>query len=481
MLCHGKVFSILIKMTSKSGAVISRVLVPFFLLAMIPLHAQDISTEQIYAANSPGVGMVQTVFSGTVYVNKVGIVQCRFNQLVDSVKKLDTTGTMFSAEDKLDIVVKALYNSPFRYFTRTSEYYRQQHRIVSSGTGFFIRGDGHFVTNCHIIDRDNSYIRRQFILSTFKDVTEANILSLEKSWEMTLNAEQRSLLNNAYSVIYSQVSSMIIFDLKKEIFVRFRANARLGDFTTRRLPAKVVIKGKAMPGKDVAILKVDSVDQTPTLPVSKDSMVKIGSRLLVMGYPEPVTSNAFLASETGIEPTLTTGVVSAIKRSVGGWPVIQMDAIITHGSSGSPVCDSRGEVIGLATFGSLEQKTGSLAAGFNFAIPISVVKEYLDSVKVIPQMSKASQAYNEALSYYFKGYYFRAKSAFENASSISSSYPLVNYYIEDSDKKIKAGLDKESFSQKLVFRLLALLIIAGGIYVYYRWQQQRVREKYLQN
>ena len=41
----------------------------------------------------------------------------------------------------------------------------------------------------------------------------------------------------------------------------------------------------------------------------------------------------------------------------------------------------RGEVIGLATFGSLEQNTGNLASGYNFAIPVSVMREYLDSRK----------------------------------------------------------------------------------------------------
>jgi S1-C subfamily serine protease len=123
-----------------------------------------------------------------------------------------------------------------------------------------------------------------------------------------------------------------------------------------------------MPGKDVALLKVDSVQQLPTLLLSNDGIPRIGEQVLVYGYPEPVTANAFLARENNIEPTLTTGIVSAIKKSLGGWPVIQMDAVITHGSSGSPVCNNKGEVIGLASFGSLEQKTGGLVSGFNFAI-----------------------------------------------------------------------------------------------------------------
>src|SRR5690242_18722553 len=320
-------------------------------------EAQDpvIPAEQNYAASSPGVVMVQTVFSGIVYVNKVEMNEHRFQKLVDSVKKLDTTGTMFTATEKLDIVVKALYNNPFRFFSGTREYFRQQHRIVSSGTGFFISGNGYIVTNAHIIDRDNSFIRRKFILSTYQEVTDANIRSLQSSWAMTLTDEQRNLLNDAYSLIYSQVSSMIIFDLKKEIYIQYRKSNGVPGLATIRTPARVIIKGKPMPGKDIAILKVDSVKQVPTLIFSKDTIPRIGEQVLVYGYPEPVTSNPYLAKETIIEPTLTSGVISAIKKSLHGWPVIQMDAVISHGSSGSPVCNNRGEVIGLATFGTLEQ------------------------------------------------------------------------------------------------------------------------------
>ena len=193
----------------------------------------------------------------------------RFNMLVDSIKRLDTSGTMFSAEEKLDMVVKALYNNPFRFFSATTQYFRQRHRILSSGTGFFITGDGHLVTNAHIIDRDSAFIRRKFTLSTFQEVTDANIRSLESSWEMILNDEQKNLLNNAYGVIYSQVSSMILFDLKREIYVQFRRDNNQEESLTQRMPARLIIKGNPMPGKDIAVLKVDSIAQLPTLAISQ--------------------------------------------------------------------------------------------------------------------------------------------------------------------------------------------------------------------
>ncbi|MBL7738051.1 MAG: trypsin-like peptidase domain-containing protein [Chitinophagaceae bacterium] len=427
--------------------------------------------EHNYAINAPGVAMVQTVFSATVYVNKVEISQRRFNQLVDSVQRLDMTRNLLSAEQKLDIVVKALYNNPLRYFAATTQYLSQQHRIVSNGTGFFITGDGYFVTNCHIIDRDSAFIRQKFILSTFREVADANIRSLESSWAMTLTDEQRSLLYNSYSLIYSQLSSMILFDLQKDIFIIYRADNGPNQPFKIKKPAKVVVKGKAMPGKDVAILKLDDVRDMPTLPVSRDSIIRIGEKILVYGYPEPATSNIFLAEESNTEPTLTAGVVSAIKRSIGGWPVVQMDAMISHGSSGSPVCNDRGEVIGLATFGSLEQATGGLASGYNFAIPVIVMKEFIDSAKVKSHLSRSSLLYNEGLRYFYQSYYKKALKRFEDVKKVNSNYPMLNYYITLCTQRVEAGEDRSSFLQKNFFRVISIILVIGGIYLYYGWKR----------
>ena len=433
--------------------------------------AQHMSADRNYAANSPGVAMVQTVFSATVYVNKVEINQRRFNYLVDSVKKLDTTGTMLTAEQKLDMVVKALYKNPLRFFSATTEYLSQEHRILSNGTGFFITGDGYFITNCHVIDRDSAFIRQKFIQSTFQEVTDANIASLQASWAMTLTEEQRNLLYNSYSLIYSQLSSMILFDLKKDIYVIYRAdNGKNKPFRIKK-PATLIIKGRSMPGKDVAILKLENVKNLPTLRMCPDSTVRIGERVLVFGYPEPATTNVFLDTDANSDPTLTDGIISSIKQSAGGWPVIQMDALISHGSSGSPVCNERGEVIGLATFGSLEQNTGNLVSGYNFAIPISVMNEFLDSAHVKPAISMASMLYNQGLDFFNESFYGKALKKFKEVQKINGNYPELNYYETLCEKKIDAGEDRETFMQKNFFRIMAFILVIGGIYVFYRWQK----------
>jgi serine protease Do len=434
---------------------------------------QTISTEHNYAMNSSGVVMVQAVFSATVYVNKVEMNEQRFDKLVDSVKTLDTTGNILSPGQKLDIVVKTLYKYPFRFFSASSEYFRQVHRVQSTGTGFLISSDGYVVTNCHVIDRDSAYIRSKFILSTYQEVTEANINALQSSWAMTLSDEQRNLLYNAYTQIYSQVSSMILFDLKKEIYVLYRSDSTDGKTVTEKKMAKVIRKGRPMPGKDVAILKIEGKN-FPALSFSNDSLVRIGTQVLVLGYPEPATSNSFLATEASIEPTLTTGIVSAIKKSIGGWPVIQMDAIISHGSSGSPVCNDKGKIIGLATFGSLEQGGSTLASGFNFAIPVPVVKEYLDVPDLHPAPGEASMIFNEGLDFFYQQFYRKALVKFEKVKKLNNSYPQVNFYIKECRDKIVSGTSEDSPPRKYVLWIMIIIAILLGGYLLLRWPRRTI-------
>lgn len=432
-----------------------------------------ISAEQNYAGNSPGIVMVQAAFSANVYVNRVQINQRMFNKLVDSVKRLDTTGTILSPGQKLDMVVKALYKSPFRFFSATDEYFRQAHKIESTGTGFLVTDDGYLITNAHIIDRDSAFIRNKFILSTFQEVTEKNINALQSSWAMTLSEQQRSLLYNAYGLVYSQVSSMILFDLKKEFFVLYRVDDEKGGSGIVRKKADIIIKGRPMPGKDVAILHIQDVSNLPTLTLSKESLVRIGTQVLVFGFPEPVTTNTFLASEAGIDPSLTAGIISAIKKSIGGWPVIQMDAMISHGSSGSPVCNERGEVIGLATFGSLEQGGNALASGFNFAIPMTVIREYIDSAALKPKPGKASVLFNQGLQFYYQQFYRKAREKFEEVEELNKTYPQLHFYIEQCSSRISGGADRQSPPRQYVFWIMVAISMTTAVYLFYKMRQQR--------
>ncbi len=116
---------------------------------------------------------------------------------------------------------------------------------------------------------------------------------------------------------------------------------------------------------DIAILQVDREGLAP-LALADSSGVDIGDPVLVIGSP------------LGLDATVTSGIVSAVHRPIGGTTgvtfidAIQTDAAINPGNSGGPVLNLRGEVIGVATaIATLPGSTGANAGsvGLGFAIP----------------------------------------------------------------------------------------------------------------
>jgi 2-alkenal reductase len=118
---------------------------------------------------------------------------------------------------------------------------------------------------------------------------------------------------------------------------------------------------------DVALLKVDpSAHALAPVPLGDSSRVRAGDPVAAMGSP------------FGNEDSITTGVVSAIQRSIASLTsvykvvdAIQIDAPITHGNSGGPLFDARGRVIGINA--QIRTETGG-AEGVGFAIPINAAK-----------------------------------------------------------------------------------------------------------
>ena len=137
--------------------------------------------------------------------------------------------------------------------------------------------------------------------------------------------------------------------------------------------AKVLGKDEST---DLALLKVDptGLKLTP-LTLGSSKGVQVGDPAIAIGNP------------FGLERTLTTGVISAVQRTIQAPnnfeidDVLQTDAPINPGNSGGPLIDATGKVIGInsqiATGGSASQ--GSV--GIGFAVPIDTAKQIIPDLK----------------------------------------------------------------------------------------------------
>lgn len=164
---------------------------------------------------------------------------------------------------------------------------------------------------------------------------------------------------------------------------------------------------------DLALLKVSDASGIKSLTLINDSeTVKIGERVLVVGNP------------VGLEGTLSDGIISNLSTLEHSNKRLQMTAPISPGSSGGPVLNRQGEVIGVAV-GS-RQALG--AQNLNFAIPSNYLKKLLEQSKLATPLSEQEQSIS-AETYYvwgnvkFKqGDYVGAISDFDNAIQLKPDY-----------------------------------------------------------
>ena len=134
-----------------------------------------------------------------------------------------------------------------------------------------------------------------------------------------------------------------------------------------RLEAEVV--GTDM-NTDIAILKIEGKKAFPVLPLADSAKVRVGQFVIAIGNPFQ------------LDYTVTTGIVSGKGRSIlREWGIIryqdfiQTDAWINTGSSGGPLLNIYGEVIGInALIRKVEDTPAPAMAGAGFAIPINLVK-----------------------------------------------------------------------------------------------------------
>lgn len=130
-------------------------------------------------------------------------------------------------------------------------------------------------------------------------------------------------------------------------------------------------------GKDLALISVGTFPGTP-LPVAAQDTVDVGSRVYAIGNP------------LGLEGTFSEGIISGV-RTFDEFSLLQITAPISPGSSGGPIVNDKGQLVGVAVATFMEGQN------LNFAIPGKYVKELLNmppqrlTLSQVPCQGKTSQ------------------------------------------------------------------------------------------
>lgn len=119
--------------------------------------------------------------------------------------------------------------------------------------------------------------------------------------------------------------------------------------------------------EDIVLLKINVPKKLKTVKLGNSEKLKVGQKVLAIGNP------------FGFNGTLTLGIISRIDFAKNR---IQTDAAINPGSSGGPLLNTKGEIIGINQ--AIYNPDNNISnIGIGFAIPINTIKEFLKEVNAI--------------------------------------------------------------------------------------------------
>jgi serine protease Do len=292
---------------------------------------------------------------------------------------------------------------------------RQYSEFVGGmGSGFFISADGYIATNAHVVQDINEGIE-----AAKRKTLQQIFAKIQKQFPDLSQAEQYRLVEELRFVRANPTAEVVLPDGTKLPYVVKAYGAPVGE------------------GKDVAIVKVE-IQNAPNLQIGDSEKMQVQDKVLAIGYPGAADLQGLLDSKSQLEASITDGAVSAKKRTTDGEPVLQVSVPITHGNSGGPAINDKGEVIGLTTFGSRNE-----VQGFNFLVASSTLMKFVKDAKADTAPSGTSKAWHKALDEFWQQDYDDAIPDFEEVLAQFPTHSEAPRFLKDARTFKKEGKSKK--------------------------------------
>ncbi len=401
-------------------------IVPIFTFAKAANNVV-MSTRTLAMINKPGVVLVQTVWTADLTLYEFAFDSSFEDDLIYTIEGMIMDGiiaddeySMYSAMVQLMIENMAFYTFP------TGNISKETASTAAVGTGFIVTPDGYLVTNAHVVETNEEELTYNFVMSALQDYAIEGTNSFMAEMRTYGYEMSQYEVDGMLYAFYNIISQNLAIDNLKTSFSCYMGNVTPGsDVSAKGVGLDLRKMGEPIPGKDVAILKLDKTN-LPTVTLGDDSKLRTGDKVYAMGYPAVATlDDALNVSQAIQEPTLTSGIISARKEMAGGWNILQTDAAIHGGNSGGPLFNEAGEVIGINTFGMLDPGSGSQVAGMNFAVPISIAIQFLNEINVTPSESSFTKQYKDAIALFDKEDYHGALEILRGLNETNPGYPVI--------------------------------------------------------
>jgi len=316
--------------------------------------------------------------------------------------------------------------------------------VGGTGTGFFITPDGYIATNAHVVS----------------DIHEGDEAAKKATYKQLLAQIEKEFAAEIAKMSDAKVEELLraikLVDLEKRAYVVLPN----GD----KLEYEIKQYGKPGSGRDAAIIKVN-IENAPTLPIGDSSRTQIADQIVVLGYPGVADMKVLLDEKSQLQASITDGAISSIKKATTGEPILQISAPITHGNSGGPALDLKGNVVGLATFGNESE-----IQGFNFLVASATLKELVKAAKIEPKPSETNKLWKQGLELYWKEQYSPAITKFQEVEAGFPQHSEAPLMIRQSTQAKKEGKEKKpegGGSTGLIVGLVigGLVVVGGGAFM----------------
>jgi S1-C subfamily serine protease len=247
--------------------------------------------------------------------------------------------------------------------------------LAFTGSGAFISSDGYVLTADHVVDYSNN---DQIILDFFGSAVD----EFAQAFNFTQSDAQQFLLNKADAGLI-QIPTQIV---SQKVFL---STAYTGTLTNpagvTSYPITRIVANSPVDKQDVAIVKVEAKDM-PYLQLAPANSVHLQDTITAVAYPADADTGDFTAllsptsggnvntANSLLTASVNTAQVTSQKTFADGTPVYETSGLANHGSSGGPVIDGQGRIVGVVD--AIAVQNGQEDTRVVYLIPSDVAAQY---------------------------------------------------------------------------------------------------------
>lgn len=302
---------------------------------------------------------------------------------------------------------------------------RKPYIVGDIGTGFFIDSEGYILTNAHVVDASQggeNGCKEKLFNNLVRDLTGG-----EDPEQVALSRKE---------AIKAQIEEED-FEYYQYVFL---PNSKQDDVDALLFDITEIGNTEPGTGNDIAVIKIQ-LSNTPVLKIADSNNVSLGDTVTVIGYPNSgdkqteFDNNSILVAgvfEGGV--TKTDAVLKDNTR------VLELDVSVGYGSSGSPVLDAEGNVVGMVTFNAdqaAEQANQGNATPL--ALRTSELSNYVRRSGADNEQGTLDTLYRDGLAFLWSENYESARSKLESVQDLFPQHSEVEPLLQDVRKLIAEG------------------------------------------